>query len=279
MTAAQPRAATRPARRQDAVPSRLARARDVLACEWTKLRSLRSNRWTVAIAAAVTLAATAVVAETFAAAPGAARHPAAVDRLATSFLAYAEYTVLPVTVLSVLVFTSEYGSGLIRTTFTAVPGRRTLLAAKAAVTGAAALVLGEVLAFACFFLTQAILSGRHGGLSIAHPGALRAVLAAGFALAACALVGVGAGAVIRHTAGAIAAAVTVVYLLAVLCLALPAPWDIRLGRFTLPLAAYDEVTAHPPAGSLSPGLSLLVLIAWPAAALLAAAAVLTRRDV
>ena len=279
MTPAQLQAAGRPALPQQTVPSRLVRARDALASEWTKLRSLRSNRLTLAIAVVVTLVLTAVVAETFASAPGAGNHPASIDRLAGSFLAYAEYTVLPVTVLSVLVFTSEYASGLIRTTFSAVPRRGTVLAAKAAVTGAAALVVGEVLAFACFFLTQAILSGGHGGLSLAHPGALRAVLAAGFTLAACALVGVGAGAVIRHTAGAIAAAVTVVYLLAVLCLALPAPWNIRLGRFTLPYAAYAEVTGHPPAGLLSPWLSLLVLIGWPAAALLAAAAVLTRRDV
>jgi ABC-type transport system involved in multi-copper enzyme maturation permease subunit len=251
----------------------------VLASEWTKLRSLRSNRWTLAIATLVTLVLTAVVAQAFAASPADGKNAAVMDRLATSFLAYAEYLVLPVTVLSVLVFTSEYGSGLIRTTFTAVPRRQAVLAAKAAVTGAAALVTGGILAFACFFLTQAILSGRHGGLSLAHPGALRAVLAAGFVLAACALVGVGAGAVIRHTAGAIAAAMTVVILLAVVCLALPAPWNLRLGRLTLPFAAYAEVTTRPPAGLLSPWLSLLVLIAWPAATLLAAAVVLTRRDV
>lgn len=279
MTAAQVQAARRPGEPQETVPSRLVRARDVLASEWTKLQSLRSNRWTLASAAVVTLVLTAVVAGTFAAAPGGEKNAAVMDRLAGSFLAYAEYTVLPVTVLSVLVFTSEYGSGLIRTTVTAVPQRGAVLAAKAAVTGAAALAVGEVLAFCCFFLTQAILTGRHGGLSLAHPGALRAVLAAGFALAACALVGAGAGAVIRHTAGAIAAAVTVVYLLAVLCLALPAPWNVRLGRFTLPYAAYAEVASRPPAGSLSPAFSLLVLIAWPAAALAAAALVFTRRDI
>jgi ABC-2 type transport system permease protein len=280
MTAQQLRAAAPADAGAAAAPGRLVRARDVLASEWTKLQSLRSNRLTLAITAAVTLGLTVVVAESFAAAPGGGRRPPVLsDPLATSFLAYAEYTVLPVTVLSVLVFTSEYGSGLIRTTFSAVPGRGTVLAAKAAVTGAAALVTGEVLAFACFFLTQAIVTGRLGGLSLAAPGALRAVLAAGFTLAACALVGVGVGAVIRHTAGGIAAAVTVVYLLAAACLALPAPWNVRLGRFTLPFAAYDEVTAHPPAGLLSLGLSLLILIAWPAAALLAAAAVLTRRDV
>ncbi len=260
-----------------AVPSRLARARDVLAFEWTKLRSIRSNYWTLLIAAMVTLGVTAIVAQAIASAPG-PPPGGSMNPLTSSFLGYGEYTVLPVTVLSVLTFTSEYASGLIRTTFTAVPRRRVVLAAKAAVTGAAALIAGELLAFACFLFTQAILSGHHRGLALSHPGALRAVLAAGFVLAACAAVGVGVGAGIRHTAGAIAAAVTVIYLLAVLCLVLPSPWKVRLGRFTLPFAAYQLVTLHPQPGLLSPGLSMLVLIGWPAAALLAAALVITRRD-
>jgi hypothetical protein len=258
-------------------PSWLDRARDVLAFEWTKLQSVRSSRWTLAIAAIATLIITAIVAQGTASAPAAQRSP--FDVLAESFLAYAEYTILPVTVLSVLVFTSEYASGLIRTTFAAVPQRGLVLAAKAAVTGAAALVVGEILALTCFLLTQAIATGRHGGLSLAHPGVPGAVLAAGLALAACAMVGVAAGAIIRHTAGAIAAAIAVVYLLAVLCLLLPAPWNVRLGRFTMPFAAYQAVTLHPRAGLLPPWLSLVVLAAWPLVALLAGAAVLNRRDV
>ena len=197
-----------------AVPSWPVRARDVLGCEWTKLRSIRSNGWTLLIAAVVTLGVTAIVAASFASAPASGQR-APIDPLASSFLGFAEYTVLPVTVLSVLVFTSEYGSGLIRTTFTAVPRRRAVLAAKAAVTGAAAFTVGLLLALACFFLTQAIVSSSHGGLSLSHPGVPGAVLAAGFALAVSAMVGVGVGAIIRHTAGAIAVAVIVVYLLAV----------------------------------------------------------------
>jgi hypothetical protein len=126
-----------------------------------------------------------VVAESLASAAG--TRPAPFDALTASFLGYAEYTVLPVTVLSVLVFTSEYASGLIRTTFTAVPRRGSVLAAKAVVTGAAALIVGELLAVTCFLLTQAIATGRHGGLSLAHPGVPRAILAVGLALAACAL--------------------------------------------------------------------------------------------
>ncbi len=259
-----------------AAPSRLVRAGDVLTFEWTKLRSVRSNYWTLLIAATVTLGVTAIVAQSLASAPA---RGAPVDPLTSSFLGYAEYTVLPVTVLSVLVFTSEYNSGLIRTTFTAVPRRWMVLAAKAAVAGAAAATAGELVVFACFFLTQAILSSHHRGLSLSHPGVPGAVLAAGFVLAACALVGVGLGALIRHTAGAIAAVVGVVYLLGAACLVLPSPWDTRLGRFTLPFAAYQAATPHPQAGLFSPGLSMLVLIAWPAAALVAAAIVITHRDV
>jgi ABC-2 type transport system permease protein len=258
------------------VPPVAVRAWDVLASEWTKIRSTRAYLWTLLIAAVVTVGSTAVVAQTFVKSPpGSGGGP--VGPLAESFLAYAEYAVLPVTILGVLVFTSEYSSGLIATTFTAVPRRWAVLAAKAAVAGTAALVAGAVLALATFGLTQAILSGRHGGLSLAAPGVPGAVLAAAVVLAACALTGLAFGAMLRHPAGAIAASVAVIYAVAAACLFLPSPWRDRVGRFTLPLAATQVVAQHPQAGLFAPAWSMLVLLAWPAAALLAAAAVITRR--
>lgn len=260
-----------------AASSRLVRARDVLAFEWTKLRSIPSYRWTLIIAAVVTVGLTAVLANALASGPTANRGP--IDPLVDSFLAYAEYTVLPVTILSVLAFTAEYSSGLIRTTFTAVPRRWAVLAAKATVTGTVALVAGEIIAAACFFLSQALQSGHHRGLSLSDPGVLGGVLVAGFFLAACALVGVGVGAIVRHTAGGIAASLALIYLLAFLCLALPSPWRARLGRFTMPFAAYQAIALHPSHSLFSPGLSVLVLIAWPAAALVTAALVIAHRDV
>ena len=54
---------------------------------------------------------------------------------------------------------------MIRATFSAVPQRRALLAAKATVFGAAMLVLGEVMSFAAFGIGQALLSGAHAGSS------------------------------------------------------------------------------------------------------------------
>ena len=260
----------------ETVPSLAARARDVLAFEWTKLRSVRSNYVTLLIAAVATIGSTVVVAHALASTP--ALPPGGpITALTASFLGYAEYTMLPVSVLAVLQFTSEYTTGLIRTTFTAVPRRWAVLTGKAAVCGAAALIVGEVLALTCFFLTQAILSG-HRGASLASPGVPGAVLAAGFVLCACTLTALGLGAIIRHTAGAIAATIAATYLLAALCLALPSPWKDDIGRFTMPFAASEVVALHPQAGLLSPAASMLVLIAWPAAALLAAGLVITRRD-
>ena len=260
-----------------AVPALAARAWDALGFEWIKLRSVRSNGWTVLVAALVTIGLTAIIAHSFAAAPG-PPPGGPMTPLTESFLGYAEYTVIPVSVLGVLVFTSEYSTGLIRTTVTAVPRRWAVLAAKAAVTGTAALAIGEVLAFALFFLTQAILSGGHRGISLSSPGTPAAVLAAGFVLCACVLVGLGLGAIIRRTAGAIAATIGVIYLVAVLCLVLPPPWNVRIGRFTLPFAAYQVVARHSQPGLFSPGVSLLVLIAWPAVILVTAGVLLARRD-
>jgi len=260
-----------------AAGSAAARARDTLAFEWIKLRSVRSYAWTLAIAAVVTIGLTAFLAHTVSAAP----HSPGGGPLSSpviSFLAYAEYGVLPVSILGALAFTSEFGTGLISTTFTAVPRRWAVVAAKAAVVGAVTLLAGEILAFASFWLTQAILAAHHRGVSLAHPGVLRGVLSAGLLMAVCAVTGLGLGAIIRHTAGAIAATVAVIYLLAALCLSLPSPWKADIGRFTLAFAAYQLVTLHPQAGLFSPLVSLLVLLAWPALALVVAAVLVSRRD-
>jgi len=258
-------------------PAMVARVRDVLAYEWIKLRSIRSNYVTALVAAVVTLGATVVVAHALASTP--AHQPAApVTSLTASFLPYAEYAVLPISVLGVLQFTSEYSTGLIRTTLAAVPQRWAVLAGKVAVVGAAALVAGEALAFACFFLTQAILSGRHRGLSLDTPGVPGAVLAGGFLVCACTLMALGLGAIIRHTAGAITATVAAIYGVAGLCFVLPAPWKTDIGRFTMAFAASQVLARHSQHGLFSPGASMLVLIAWPAVTLLVAGLVLARND-
>jgi ABC-2 type transport system permease protein len=250
-----------------------ARARDVLLSEWIKLRSVRSTYWALSVAAVVSVAGSALAAFPAGTAGQGASLP---DPVAFSFVGWAEYPVLAVGILGVLTFTSECATGQIRTTFTAVPRRLAVLAAKTVVVAALALVFGELLAVASFSLTQAILS-RHGrGVALSHPGVPGAVLAAGFVLVVVAVTGIGLGAAIRHTAGAIAVLPAVFYLPLAL-LSLPAPWNHRIDRFTLPVAAYQVVALHPATSLLAPALSMLVLIAWPAIILAIAAVLITRR--
>jgi ABC-2 type transport system permease protein len=90
-------------------------------------------------------------------------------------------------------------------------------------------------------------------------------------------VGLGLGALIRHTAGAITAMAGVVFVLPQILHALPAPWDVRVGKYILDLAAQQTIAQHPAPGYFSAGPSFLI-VAYAAAALAAAAFLITRRD-
>jgi ABC-2 type transport system permease protein len=133
---------------------------------------------------------------------------------------------------------------------------------------------GELLSFAAFFLSEAILSSHHRG-SLADPGALRAVLSAGIGLFAIAPVGVALGAIIRHTAGAVAALPALIYL-PLVALSLPVPWNERIGKLTMLMASYQLVSLRSQASVFSPLVSLLVLLAWPAVGLVVAAFLINR---
>jgi ABC-2 type transport system permease protein len=181
------------------------RFRHVARMEWIKLRSLRSTWWTLAITAAGAVAMAVVI--------GINTRNRAGD-LTNNALAGIVPGLLFTGVLGVLMMTSEYTSGMIRATFTAVPRRPLVLAAKAAVFGAVALAAGEAAAFVAFVADGATL--RHGiaAPSLAQPGVLRAVVLAGASFALIGLLGLGLGAMIRHTAAAIAVLVGGVYLAA-----------------------------------------------------------------
>ncbi len=260
-------------------PPAAVRARDVLASEWIKLWSVRSTYAALSIAAllAVGLSALGTYLTVAAAAHPPPGGPPLPDALTLSFSGFPTAQ-LALAVLGVLAFTAEQATGLIRTTLVALPRRGAVLAAKAATVGAVALAAGELLAFASFFLAQAILSGRHRGLSLAHPGVAGAVLAAGLYLAVVALLGLGLGVILRSTAAAIAAAVALTYLIPEILSLLPSPWNGRIDRFLPLTAAQQLVSLHPKTDMFAPALSLLVVIAWAVAALAVATLAITRRD-
>jgi hypothetical protein len=179
-------------------------------------------------------------------------------------------------VLGVLAITTEFSSGMIRATFAAVPRRPLVLAAKAAVLGTAALATGEVSAFAAFFAGQAALQAPAPHATLTQSGVLRAVLLAGAYPALIALIGLGLGALLRHTAGAICALVGVLFVLPLLFVT--RSLQNTAGNF-LPHPMANSMTAVKPLPhTLPPGLTFGLLCAYAVATLAAGAWALARRD-
>jgi hypothetical protein len=243
--------------------------------EWIKLRSLRSTWWTLAITATGAIAIAVAV--------GYNTKNAAGD-LTNNALAGMIPGLLLTGVLGVLVMTGEYTSGMIRATLAAIPRRPWVLAAKAAVFGAVALVLGEAAAWVSFFAGGAAL--RHGihAPALSQPGVLRAVVLGGTGFCLIGLLGVGLGAIIRHTAAAIAVLVGGVYLLAevagfVTRTAAPYMPIIIVGNSlstTKPVTCGSDAAACPHFLAAWAGLGMLVLYA--AVALAIGGWLLARRD-
>jgi ABC-2 type transport system permease protein len=173
--------------------------------EWIKLRSLRSTWMTLALTAAASIGISVAVG---------LNTRSANEDLTSNALAGVSVGLLLIGVLGVMVATSEYSSGAIKTTLAAVPNRPLVLAAKAAVFGAIALVIGEMASFVSFF--GGGLSLRHGiaAPTLSQPGVLRAVVLTGASYCLIGLLGLGLGIIIRHTAVAVAVMVGGVYVAA-----------------------------------------------------------------
>jgi ABC-type transport system involved in multi-copper enzyme maturation permease subunit len=248
--------------------------------EWIKLRSLRSTRWTALILAVAMTGIAILVLRYYPShwARMSAKDKASFDPVNDGYtgLALAQ---LIVGALGALAVTSEYSSGMIRATLAACPGRWRLLAAKAAVFAAAALLLGEALSFATFLAGQAVLSSPVPHATLGQPGVLRAVLLAGAYLCLIGLIGMGIGTIVRHSAAAIAVLVGVVLVLPPILLAFPTSVQHSAQRYLPELIAENSLTStHPVVYSLSPWAGLGMLCLYAAALLGAGGWLLARRD-
>ena len=252
--------------------------RDLVVSEWIKFRSVRSTYWVLLLAAVPSVLVGILISQNIES--DWSRLSAKgfdVDPLLTSFRGF-DFGQLVFGALGVLVISSEYSTGLIRTTLAAVPQRRAVLAAKSVVLGAVALVFGELLAFIAFFSAQAFLHGIGRGLSISSPGALRGVLCAGFGMAVIGLVGTAFGTLLRSPAGAISAMFGLVFILPAAVSGFPSPWNTRIGKF-LPSADIGQLLSQNADSSLlSRPWSFVVLVAYPVVFLGLAAYFIKRRD-
>lgn len=247
--------------------------RQVVRAELRKLTSLRSTFWTLLITVVGSVGVTVLSNASI------GHHPRAWYRgfdPTNQSLAGLTLAVLSIGVLGALAATGEYGTGTIRSSLAATPRRRLLLAGKVAVVGGVALVVGEVITLACFWVGQAVLAGQGAPTaSLAQPDALRAVLLSGAYLALLGLLALGLGVIVRHTAGAIATYAGVTILLSLLLQRIPS----HPGRYTPVLLLANSVAAVSPQPGQVPAWAGFVLMAcYAAAALAVAAALLVRRD-
>jgi hypothetical protein len=239
---------------------------NVARMEWLKLRTLRSTWVTLAISVAGALGVAIAVG---------VNSKTASEDLTNNVLAGVALGLLTVGVLGVLVMTSEYSSGMIRATLAAAPNRPRLLAAKAAVFGALALAVGEVAAFISFFAGGLAL--RHGLHlpALSQPGVLRAVVLAGAGYCLIGLIGLGIGAIVRHSPVAIAILVGGVYVAAQLLGAVAKP---VIPYLPIAIVGNSLSSVRLPDHALSPWAGLGMLALYAAAAILVGGFVLARRD-
>jgi ABC-2 type transport system permease protein len=256
----------------------------LLLAEWTKLRSVRSTPWSLTIFVVATLGFTAlfswltVRALTLGHAQrrGAELGADPVDFILGTGLAFGQ---LAICVLGALTVTTEYSTGVIRASLLAVPRRIPMLIAKATVFGALVLVLGEIAAFCSFFIGKPLVH-QVVTVSLSQPGVTRAVIGEGLYLTVLGLFALAIGALIRHTAGAIAIVLGLVLVVPPLLSLLDTyTWGAHIHAW-FPTVAGGYITAdHQQSGQLlTPWQGFAVFCGWTALLLLAAGYLLRRRD-
>jgi ABC-2 type transport system permease protein len=256
-----------------------------LRSELTKIRSVRSTYWTLAAMVVITIGISALLSwgriQDYASQPAVvqAQEAIRIRARATEFSMFGLILgQLVIAVLGALTITSEYSTGMIRTSLSVLPRRGTVYAAKAVVFTAVALIAGLVTSFGSYFIGQAIFATHHLNSSIGQPGVLRAVVGGGLFLAACGLLSYGLGALLRHTAAAITASVALLFVLFVLSGFLPNSWAVHVDKwipFNAGAAIWENLSG---VNMFSPWVGFGVFCAYAAIAVVAGGILFRTRD-
>ncbi len=262
--------------------------RGAIASEFTKLRSVRSTYWTLGglfvVSVGLGVAITAGTAANMVNNPG---NKAGFDATQASLGAFFELGQLIIAVIGAMVITSEYSTGMIRTSLTAQPRRGVVYAAKAIAFTSVTLVISLITSFVAFFVGQAIYSGKGVAASLFHTvtipananvncspngctatffgtdvispsTVLTAIIGTALFVTIVALISFGVGSIVRHTAGTIAIVIALLFIVPILEHTLPDQWRWDIMRF-LPDAANQVISVTIPGSG--PGFHLWS--AWP----------------
>lgn len=270
MTTATPPATT-PAPSSPSPGHRLTHAR-VLRSEWHKLWTLRSTWITLITGCALVLAIGITMGITY------DGDDSDVDTV-VFVLFGTQLNQICLAVLGILITAGEYSTGMIRASLTAVPARLPVLWSKATVFTAVAFTLSFATNLVTFLAAQIWLAGTDKELSLTDDGVLRALAGSAAGLTLLSLIALALGALLRSVPGAIGAFVATVLVLPEIATALPFDAVDTAVRYFPAQSATALSVLHQQDDTIAPGTGLLSLLAWSAAVLALAAALLKRRDV
>jgi len=266
LNAAFERAARKATRGEPGQPANLGVSQlRVIRSEWTKLHSLRSTKIAMFVMMLIVVGVAVLVASVV---------TSQWDKLdsvgreqfnpALAPLAGVGFAALVGGVLGVLTISGEYGTGMIRSSLTAVPRRLQWLVGKFLTLTLAVWFVGLASTLAAFWLAQALLSRKGLGVTSGAPHAGYFVVAAAGYLVLVAALGMGLGAVLRHTAAAISALFGLFLVLPIVVNLLPANLSGRLAPL-LPAAAGQTFWTHGAesnGATGSPWVALLIVLGW-----------------
>lgn len=241
--------------------------------EWIKLSTLRSTWWSIGVVAVLTVGIAVLIAQAVDM-PGFEPIQAVVMPI--------QFTMLLAGIIGAISVTGEYSTGMIRSTFAAVPARGMVLAAKSVVLALFLFVSSLVIFLAAALAVAAVVAGRDQSIDWADPAAsFLPIVVASLSMSVFTLLGVAFGFILRSGAGAIAATVGLLFVLPIVANFFSfagESWKWVTDAATyLPVAAAQSAIL-PENAALEGPVAYLTLAAWAVGGLLAAWTVLRSRD-
>lgn len=262
-------------------PVRRVTFREALDSEFAKIRSVRSTFWTLLISLVLSVGISVLIAAVTSANWDTLSDSSKASTDMSSVVAGVYFGVLVTGVLGVLVVSTEYGTGMMRTSLTAFPRRGTLFVAKATVLTVVVLVVGLAIAFASYAISRPFYTKHGVDLSLSHAANLRALLAVPVYLTLISLMGFGLGFLLRHTAAAISGLVGLLFVIPIITNFLPGTVGKDINNIVPSNAGGAMMITHPTTtgtAPLSPLGGLVTLLIWTAVLILPALALFRRRD-
>jgi ABC-2 type transport system permease protein len=227
--------------------------------EWIKFRTLRSTMWTLGATIVIMVGLAALVAATTH--PGSGFSTGDADASVTPLVAGTGFGQLVIAVLGCLTITGEYSTGMIRSTFSAVPTRTPSMLAKALVVVVTAFVVTAVATVIAWAIVTPIYSGGDYAIDLSNPSVVRVIVGIPLYLAATALLALGFGTLIRSSAGSIFAVIGLILVVGPILSGIPVHWLNTVSEY-LPSQAGQQLLTIDPGTGPAPWVGFVVMVVW-----------------